>query len=228
MQQMKECAFCQTSPAFNVCSGCRSAWYCNSSCQASHWMVHEKMCKLTQAKAPTPQTEEGAPMKSTSVSLVSAVAGKVTKAISHGPEETLAKQFAALSDKRIEQKKAGGGEVKYKAELTMPVSYAMDKPNGKELLEKIGELLSNGQGVGYRTCRQKKGLFHMPKSVTGAMNYDQAMTKGELSKILTCLDDEKDVEVLAGYITYLITDHAKTIGNLEEFGQALLDTIKNQ
>lgn len=33
------------SSGFQMCSICRSAWYCNKTCQKLHWSVHKKVCK---------------------------------------------------------------------------------------------------------------------------------------------------------------------------------------
>ena len=40
------CSSCSMSPAKLLrCSGCQSAWYCNSTCQRAHWSSHKAECK---------------------------------------------------------------------------------------------------------------------------------------------------------------------------------------
>lgn len=46
---IKACAWCkQGDVKLKVCTGCSSAWYCSSSCQASDWPTHKKACRATK------------------------------------------------------------------------------------------------------------------------------------------------------------------------------------
>ncbi|KAH7345632.1 hypothetical protein B0J17DRAFT_640623 [Rhizoctonia solani] len=53
-QHMRECDHCEAERSdLNVCSGCRSTWYCGSGCQKADWKFHRLRClhpsKLTSA-----------------------------------------------------------------------------------------------------------------------------------------------------------------------------------
>ncbi|KAG8994235.1 hypothetical protein FRB90_000502 [Tulasnella sp. 427] len=51
------CANCHFRKADNptlklqICSGCKSTWYCGKECQRSHWKIHKQKCHLTQKGA---------------------------------------------------------------------------------------------------------------------------------------------------------------------------------
>ena len=45
------CASCGEPNAKQLCGGCRSAHYCNETCQKNHWGAHKGPCKATRAAA---------------------------------------------------------------------------------------------------------------------------------------------------------------------------------
>ncbi len=44
--QLKICGSCKKKGAVQRCGRCKSAYYCDSSCQKSHWPEHCKLCKI--------------------------------------------------------------------------------------------------------------------------------------------------------------------------------------
>ncbi len=55
----KQCAHCQAAAStveaeggkLQMCSGCRSSWYCSCYCQRSHWRAHKAECRRVQGEA---------------------------------------------------------------------------------------------------------------------------------------------------------------------------------
>ncbi|KAK6537605.1 hypothetical protein TWF694_011785 [Orbilia ellipsospora] len=47
------CVMCNKSPA-NICSRCRSSWYCSQDCQQSDWSSHKLLCRAFAEQRPRP------------------------------------------------------------------------------------------------------------------------------------------------------------------------------
>ena len=50
-EKKMSCASCGKPNAKQRCGGCRSAHYCNETCQKNHWGAHKGPCKATRAAA---------------------------------------------------------------------------------------------------------------------------------------------------------------------------------
>ncbi|TFK93231.1 hypothetical protein K466DRAFT_658683, partial [Polyporus arcularius HHB13444] len=43
------CSWCsQTTALVRRCGGCENAWYCNATCQQTHWAEHKSKCQQNQ------------------------------------------------------------------------------------------------------------------------------------------------------------------------------------
>jgi hypothetical protein len=45
---LKQCGYCHHQEAVNLCSGCKSMFYCSRPCQQQHWSEHKHNCKRFQ------------------------------------------------------------------------------------------------------------------------------------------------------------------------------------